>query len=40
MRAVGENTVKTWVHRARAMLLERINAAGLGDPARWLEALP
>lgn len=40
MLSVGENTVKTWVHRARAMLLERIGAAGLGDPARWLEDVP
>ena len=36
---VAENTVKTWLHRARAMLQERLVAAGLGDPALWLEEL-
>lgn len=36
---VAENTVKTWLHRARAMLQERLAAAGLGDPTLWLEEL-
>ena len=36
---VAENTVKTWLHRARAMLQERLVGAGLGDPALWLEEL-
>ena len=37
MLGVAENTVKTWLHRARAMLQERLAAAGLGDPSLWLE---
>lgn len=34
-----EGTVKTNLHRARAMLLERLNALGLGDTQTWLEAV-
>jgi len=37
MLGVAESTVKTWLHRARAMLQERLAAAGLGDPSLWLE---
>jgi RNA polymerase sigma-70 factor (ECF subfamily) len=33
-----EGTVKTNLHRARALLLERLRALGLGDPQAWLEA--
>jgi RNA polymerase sigma-70 factor (ECF subfamily) len=32
-----EGTVKTRLHRARAMLLERVRALGLGDARLWLE---
>ncbi|MGH8254007.1 MAG: RNA polymerase sigma factor [Steroidobacteraceae bacterium] len=32
-----EGTVKTRLHRARAMLLERVRAIGLGDAKLWLE---
>jgi len=39
MLGVAENTVKTWLHRARALLQERLIAAGLGDPTLWLEEL-
>ena len=35
-----EGTVKTRLHRARAMLLERIRALGLGDAKLWLEESP
>ncbi len=34
-----EGTVKTNLHRARAMLLERLRALGLGDAQSWLEAM-
>jgi RNA polymerase sigma-70 factor (ECF subfamily) len=37
MLGVAESTVKTWLHRARAMLQDRLAAAGLGDPSLWLE---
>jgi RNA polymerase sigma-70 factor, ECF subfamily len=30
-------TVKTWLHRGRALLTEGLRAAGLADPALWLE---
>jgi RNA polymerase sigma-70 factor (ECF subfamily) len=32
-----EGTIKTNLHRARALLLERVGALGLGDPKFWLE---
>lgn len=32
-----EGTVKTSLHRARALLSERVRALGLGDPKLWLE---
>ena len=34
-----EGTVKTNLYRARALLLERLRALGLGDPQAWLEAV-
>ena len=34
-----EGTVKTNLHRARAMLLQRLGALGLGDTQSWLEAV-
>lgn len=34
-----EGTVKTNLHRARALLLERLRALGLGDAQTWLEAV-
>ena len=37
MLGLPEGTIKTNLHRARAMLLERVRAAGLGDPDFWLE---
>jgi RNA polymerase sigma-70 factor (ECF subfamily) len=39
MLGVPEGTIKTNLHRARALLLERIRALGLADPAQWLERL-
>jgi DNA-directed RNA polymerase specialized sigma24 family protein len=39
MLGVPEGTIKTNLHRARALLLERIRALGLADPALWLEKL-
>jgi len=39
MLGVPEGTIKTNLHRARALLLERIRALGLADPALWLERL-
>jgi RNA polymerase sigma-70 factor (ECF subfamily) len=39
MLGVPEGTIKTNLHRARALLLERIRARGLADPALWLEKL-
>jgi RNA polymerase sigma-70 factor (ECF subfamily) len=32
-----EGTIKTHLHRARALLLERVRALGLGDAKFWLE---
>ena len=32
-----EGTIKTHLHRARAQLLERVRALGLGDVKHWLE---
>jgi RNA polymerase sigma-70 factor, ECF subfamily len=32
-----QGTVKTNLHRARAMLLERVRGLGMGDPVLWLE---
>jgi len=32
-----EGTIKTHLHRARALLLERVRALGLGDVKQWLE---
>lgn len=32
-----EGTIKTHLHRARALLLERVRALGLGDAKQWLE---
>ena len=32
-----EGTIKTNLHRARALLAERVRALGLGDPKFWLE---
>jgi RNA polymerase sigma-70 factor (ECF subfamily) len=40
MLGATEGAVKTWLHRARALLLERVQAAGLGDAGYWLEAMP
>lgn len=40
MLGATEGAVKTWLHRARALLLERVQAAGLGDAAHWLEESP
>lgn len=39
MLGVPEGTIKTNLHRARALLLERIRTLGLADPALWLEKL-
>jgi len=38
MLGLPEGTIKTNLHRARAMLLARVRSLGLGDPAFWLEA--
>jgi DNA-directed RNA polymerase specialized sigma24 family protein len=32
-----DGTIKTNLHRARALLSERVRALGLGDPKFWLE---
>jgi RNA polymerase sigma-70 factor (ECF subfamily) len=40
MLGATEGAVKTWIHRARALLLERVQAAGLGDAGYWLEDTP
>jgi RNA polymerase sigma-70 factor, ECF subfamily len=40
MLGASEGAVKTWIHRARALLLERVQAAGLGDAGYWLEDMP
>ena len=37
MLGLPEGTVKTNLHRARALLSERVRALGLGDPKLWLE---
>lgn len=37
MLGLPEGTVKTNLHRARAMLLERVRGLGLGDLQLWLE---
>ena len=39
MLGAPEGTIKTNLHRARALLLERLRALGLADPAQWLEKL-
>jgi len=39
MLGAPEGTVKTHLHRARALLLERLRELGLADPAQWLERL-
>ncbi len=39
MLGLPEGTVKTNLHRARAMLLERVRTLGLGDPQLWLESV-
>jgi len=39
MLGAPEGTVKTNLHRARALLLERLRELGLADPAQWLERL-
>jgi RNA polymerase sigma-70 factor, ECF subfamily len=39
MLGIPEGTIKTNLHRARALLLERLRALGLADPALWLEKL-
>lgn len=40
MLGATEGAVKTWIHRARALLLERVQASGLGDAGYWLEDTP
>jgi RNA polymerase sigma-70 factor (ECF subfamily) len=37
MLGVPEGTIKTNLHRARALLLERVRAMGMADPELWLE---
>jgi len=37
MLGQAEGTIKTNLHRARALLSERVRALGLGDPKFWLE---
>jgi len=37
MLAIPEGTVKTHLHRARAMLAQRLKALGLDDAQLWLE---
>ena len=37
MLGQAEGTIKTNLHRARALLSERLRALGLGDPKFWLE---
>jgi RNA polymerase sigma-70 factor, ECF subfamily len=37
MLGLPEGTIKTNLHRARALLSERLRALGLGDPKLWLE---
>ena len=39
MLGAPEGTIKTNLHRARALLLERLRALGLADPTQWLEKL-
>lgn len=38
MLGLPAGTIKTNLHRARALLLERLSALGLADPQAWLEA--
>ena len=38
MLAIPEGTVKTHLHRARALLAQRLKALGLDDARLWLEA--
>jgi len=35
MLGLPENTVKTHLHRARAALLQQLQALGLGEPGQW-----
>ena len=37
MLGLPEGTIKTNLHRARALLLERVRSLGLADPGFWLE---
>jgi DNA-directed RNA polymerase specialized sigma24 family protein len=37
MLGLPEGSIKTNLHRARALLAERVRALGLGDPKLWLE---
>ena len=37
MLGLPEGTIKTNLHRARALLLEQVRGLGLGDPRLWLE---
>ncbi len=37
MLGQAEGTIKTNLHRARALVAERVRALGLGDPKFWLE---
>ncbi|MDE2219667.1 MAG: RNA polymerase sigma factor [Gammaproteobacteria bacterium] len=37
MLGQAEGTIKTNLHRARALLSERVRELGLGDPSLWLE---
>jgi RNA polymerase sigma-70 factor (ECF subfamily) len=37
MLGLPEGTIKTNLHRARALLLERVRGLGLADPKLWLE---
>ncbi len=39
MLGTPEGTIKTHLHRARALLLGRLRELGLADPAQWLERL-
>ncbi len=39
MLGAPEGTIKTYLYRARALLLERLRELGLADPAQWLERL-
>jgi RNA polymerase sigma-70 factor (ECF subfamily) len=37
MLSLPEGTIKTNLHRARALLSDRVRSLGLGDPKFWLE---